>query len=301
MMNPDGQTIGIMTVNGFDFHPNGRFRQEAEKKGHRVMLMDPYGVGCVIDGSSPRAFFADDGGMPDLVMPRQGSPMGEYGFVLLRQFEAMGLPIINGIDGVTIARNQYMTLQHLSCAGLPVPASYFVTREDVFFEAVRQLGGYPVVVKQVDGMGGDGVAVVGNADDANSFLGTRFVPRKGVVVQSFLDPLDRKDLRILVIGGRVAGTMALTPAPGQFRSNIHQQGRPAAFDLPAGLAELATRAARACRLEIAGVDMLVSAGNTARIIEVNYSPGFRGLEQATGLNIAGMILDHVLGLGTEKD
>ncbi len=142
-MNSSGLSIGIMTVNGFDFHPNARFRQEAEKRGHRILLIDPYGMGCGIEDNKHRIFMADhpdppdlimsDLVMPDLVMPRQGSPMGEYGFVLLRQFDALGIPLVNSVDGVTIARNQFITLQGLGRAGIPVPDTCFVTREDTFF------------------------------------------------------------------------------------------------------------------------------------------------------------------------
>jgi len=288
--------IGIMTVNGFEFHPNARFREEAARSGHQIMLIDPYGMGCTFDPKGPGVFMDTDTGIPDLVMPRQGSPMGEYGFVLLRQFAALGLPLVNSIEGVTIARNQFISLQQLSLAGLPVPDSAFVTREDLFFAAVQRLGGFPVVAKQVDGMGGDGVVMLNTREEADIFLGTCLIPQKGLVVQAFLDPRDRTDLRVLVIAGKVAGAMALTPVPGQFKANIHQQAKARPFDLPESLKGMAVSAARACRLDIAGVDMMVRPGHGAVISEVNYSPGFRGLEQATGLNIAGMILDHVVHL-----
>ena len=291
--------IGIMTVNGFDFHPNARFREEARRRGHKVILIDPYGVGCRLDASGAGMVRAGageppDATVPDLVMPRQGSPMGEYGFVLLRQFQRMGIPVINSLEGVTIARNQFISLQQLNNAGLPVPPSFFVTREDMFFEAVSRLGGYPVVAKQVSGMGGDGVAKLTGRGAAESFLSRELVPEKGLVVEPYLDR--RHDLRLMVVGDRVAGAMALTPAPGQFRANVHQQAKAEALDPPDEVCRTAVAAARACRLDIAGVDMMVTRDRGTLVLEVNYSPGFRGIEQATGMNMAGMILDHVLAL-----
>ncbi len=286
--------IGIMTINGFEYHPNARFREEAVKSGHRIMLIDPYNMGCTLDPKGPGVFMDLDSEIPDLVMPRQGSPMGEYGFVLLRQFIALGIPLVNSIEGVTIARNQFISLQQLSLAGVAVPQSIFVTRENRFFSAVQRLGGFPVVAKQVDGMGGDGVVMLNTRKEAQVFLETGLIPRKGIVVQAFINPRNRTDLRVLIIGGRVAGVMALTPAPGQFKANIHQQAKARPFDLPESLNRMAVAAARACRLDIAGVDMMVCPDHGAVVSEVNYSPGFRGLEQATGMNIAGMILDHVV-------
>ncbi len=295
-MNTPGLNIGIMTVNGFDFHPNFRFRQEAQKRGHRIILVDPYGMGCVIGKNRHQIFMADHPDLPDLVMPRQGSPMGEYGFVLLRQFEALGTPLINSIEGVSIARNQFLSLQRLAGAGISVPDTCFVTRKDTFFTAVEQLGNYPVVVKQVDGMGGAGVTMLNTKDEAEVYLTSCFSSKKGVVVQIFLTPKGRTDVRLLVIGDKVAGAMALTPAPGKFKANIHQQGKARFFAPTKDQEKMAVAAAKACCLEVAGVDMLVTSQNEARVIEVNYSPGFRGLEDAIGLNIAGMILDHVIAI-----
>ena len=293
-MNVAGRSIGIMTVNGFDFHPNARFREEAKQRGHRVMLINPYSLCCSVGRNKGEVSFSDHDTLPDLVMPRQGSPMGEYGFVLLRQFELMGIPLVNGIRGVTIARNQFMSLQQLSGSGVPVPEACFVNRRDTFFEGVIRLGGYPVVVKQVDGMGGDGVEKLDSSSDAEGYLEDHFVPVKGLVLQRYIPPENRQDLRLLVVGDRVAGAMALTPPPGQFKANIHQQGQACAFSPSPELERTAVDAAKACSLDIAGVDIMVSPDAGAQVIEVNYSPGFSGLEKATGKNIAATILEHVL-------
>jgi len=58
--------------------------------------------------------------------------------------------------------------------------------------------------------------------------------------------------------------------------------------------EIALKAADALGLEIAGVDLIVDADGKVRVIELNYSPGFSGLEAATGLDIAGRIIDYVV-------
>lgn len=304
--------IGVMTVNGFDFHPNARLGEEAGKQGHSLYLINPYTMGCYLDGRKAAAFFnpdpnLQDPGLPepdlsdpalpkafDLVMPRQGSPMGDYGFVLLNQFAAMGVPLVNDIEGVTIARNQFLTLQRLAGEGLPVPQSCFAVSRENVIRAVDRIGGYPVVAKQVDGMGGDGVAKLHDRHETEAYLDNRFNPGKGLVVQSYIPTRGRQDLRLLVIGGRVAGAMGLTPPPGGFKSNVHQQGQAQALTPDPELAGMAVKAARACGLEVAGVDMMIDARDRVVISEVNYSPGFRGLEQATGLNIAGDILAHAV-------
>ncbi len=296
--------IGVMTVNGWDFHPNGRLRQEAEALGHQITLINPYGMGCILGDAGAGIYFARDEdpadpkrpkqGLPDLVMPRQGSPMGEYGFVLLNQFAVLNIPLLNGIKGVAIARNQFLTLQALAADGLPVPHTFFAVSRENVIRAVEGLGGYPLVVKQVDGMGGDGVLKLDNPKAAEALLDNQFEPRKGLLVQAYIPRQGRRDIRMLVIGDRVAGAVTLTPRPGEFKSNVHQQGRAKAFTPDEGLSRMAVAAARACDLEIAGVDMMVDAAGRTFINEVNYSPGFAGMEAVTGLNIAGAILSYAL-------
>lgn len=291
--------IGILTIHDKTFHPNARLDQAARAKGHDLVLINPHQTVCSLEkqrlemaGSGLR--HPASGALPDVILPRQGSPMGEYGFVLLRQFKALGIPLVNGLNGVTIARHQYITLQALANAGIPVPDTCFVTRPHTFFDAVARLGGYPVVAKQPCGMGGDGVIKIDTADQARACVETLLDPGKGLVVQQFFSPEGRVDARILVIGGRVAGAMKLMPAGGDFRTNIHQNSRATAFDPPAAWADMAVAAATACCLEIAGIDMVVKNQETPHVLEVNYSPGFRGLEAATGIDVAVKIIDYAV-------
>lgn len=288
------KTIGILTVNDFSFHPNARLRAAARARGHRVRLINPYQTvaGLVRSGPALKSLRFD--GLPDVILPRQGSPMGEYGLVLLRQIIRMGIPLVNGLDGVTIARHQFYTLQTLDAAGIRVPESCFVTTPEGFFRAVSQVGGYPVIAKQPSGMGGDGVELVADEAAAQRYLAEFLEPVKGVVVQRFIPPGGRQDIRILVVGGRTVGVMRLSPPAGDFRANVHQSGTARAFDPPGDWKTLAEQAADACRLEIAGVDLLVEKGGRPLVVEVNYSPGFRGLESATGLDIAGKIVDYAV-------
>ena len=286
--------IGVLTVHGYDFHPNGRLREAALSRGHELRLIHPGHTLCglVPDGFSLR--MDPPGPPPDIVLPRQGSPMGDYGIVVIRHLQNLGIPLLNGLKGVVIARNQFLTLQTLAAQGIPVPDSYFITRPESVFTAVDQLGGYPVVIKPLNGMGGDGVVRIGSVQEARHYLQTALDPMKGLLVQRFLPPESRLDARILVIGQTVAGAVALSPGHGEFRANVHQNGRPRPYSPPRSLAETAVNAARCCGLEVAGIDLILDRDGRPLILEVNYSPGFRGMETATGLDIAGKIIDHAV-------
>ena len=280
--------IGVLTVRDSQFHPNARLMEAARERGHQVCLINPYelipetGIGLKL---APR---------PAVVLPRQGSPMGAYGFVILRALMDLGIPLVNDLNAVAVARHQYRTLQALERVGLPMPRSCFLTRKDGLEAAAKTLGGWPLVMKQPSGMGGDGVVKVENLDQAEAFMDAHPLPKQGMVIQEFLEPEGRMDLRVLVVGGRVAGAMALTPSGGDFRANVHQSGEARALTLKPQWEAMALQATRACGLDIAWVDMMIPQSGPPRVSEVNYSPGFRGLEGATGLDIAGEIVEFAV-------
>jgi ribosomal protein S6--L-glutamate ligase len=95
--------------------------------------------------------------------------------------------------------------------------------------------------------------------------------------------------------------MALSPAPGDFRSNYFLTGRSRAAELSPELQGIALQSAAALGLEIAGVDLIIDAAGAARVIEVNYAPGFRGLEAATGLDVAGAMIDYAAALPKDRE
>lgn len=286
--------IGVLTVNDFSFHPNMRLKQAAKDSGNEIILINPYDILCSLKDSRFEFFIEKTTKRLDVIMPRQGSPMGDYGLVLLRQFMHSGTPLVNSLKGVTIARNQFITLQTLASSGLPVPATLFITKPASFLSAVKQLGGFPVVVKQVDGMGGDGVIKVNSQMEVETFLTQNLLAKKGLVVQQFIEPLERTDIRVLVIGEKIAGAMALVPEGHDFRTNIHQKGHARPFELTESLALIALKAAKACHLQIAGIDLIVEKAGPPLVLEVNYSPGFKGLESSTGKDIAKQMLDYVI-------
>jgi ribosomal protein S6--L-glutamate ligase len=98
-----------------------------------------------------------------------------------------------------------------------------------------------------------------------------------------------------VVGDRVAGAMRREARSGEFRSNLHRGGEGSAVELAPGYAQAAVRAARVLGLDVAGVDLL-EAESGPKVMEVNSSPGFEGLERATGLDIAGAIIEHAAHL-----
>jgi len=98
--------------------------------------------------------------------------------------------------------------------------------------------------------------------------------------------------RAFVVGDRVVAAMRRTARCGEFRANVHRGGRAEAAVLSSELAATAVRAARILGLEIAGVDLL-EAADGPKVIEVNASPGLEGIEEASGVDVASSVVEHL--------
>jgi ribosomal protein S6--L-glutamate ligase len=237
---------------------------------------------------------------PQVVLPRQGAEIGDTCLALIHHFQRMDIPLVNDLTAVTTARNKFLTQQVLTAAGLPCPDTIFVNEAPGFGPSVARLGGYPVVTKPVNARQGEGVRLVSNVNEADRCVLSTLDRQRGVMVQRYIAPDQRRDIRALVIGGEVVGAASLIPRQGEFRANFHLGSDIRAFDLPAELADMAVAASRAVGCDVAGVDMMIDAEDRPLIVEVNYSPGFRGMEAVSGLDIAGRMIRLAVARYQEK-
>lgn len=292
--------IGIMTVRGPDYHPNFRLAQAAADRDATLFRINPYEWTPGIIRQEIVMASGEGLPLPDVVIPRQGAQIGGSSLTVLTHFHEMGVPLINGPDAVRTARNQYLSLQVLSRAGVRVPDTVFVNRPDHLESVTDSLGGFPLVMKPVSGRQGHGVIRADSVEDAVRFLDSAFDEAKGVLIQEYVPPEDRKDIRVLVIGGQAVAAMFLSPLQDDFRANYHLTGSAGTADVTKEIDGMAVAAAEASGLEIAGVDILIPRQGGAMVLEVNYSPGFQGLEKATGLDVAAMIIDYTLFVAEKR-
>ncbi|OQX64292.1 MAG: hypothetical protein B5M55_06355 [Desulfococcus sp. 4484_242] len=283
--------IGILSVRDRSYPPNHRLMEAALQSGHQARLI--HTRDCLSEIQTSRLTVAIAGTkMPDVLLPRIGATINDYALGVVRQFELAGVRVINGAAAIFLARHKFLGLQTLAGAGLPVPDTRLAVNVSGFYHAVEGLGGYPVVAKMPSNRQGSGVVRVDSPVVAQFVMQNLQDNSRGVLVQEYLDPDRRKDVRALVVGREIVGAMELRPLEGDFRSNIHLSGYGKELDLDPHLTDLAVRSAEVLGLEIAGVDIIVYKEGNPKIIEVNYSPGFRGLETATGRDIASRIIGY---------
>lgn len=284
--------IAILTRNK-NLYSMRRLKKEAQSVKIQCDFINPLNCQLVVDGKHSRIIDRSHT-LPhyDAVLPRIGASITEYGLSVVRHFEALGMLTLNHSKSIAESRNKMHSLQALAGAGLLVPATVLTRTTRSLRQAVEAVKGLPVVLKILQGTQGVGVMLVHTPISLGSVLDTLRTLDQDVIIQQFIVEGAGRDYRAFVIGNKVVATMMRTAPQGEFRSNIHRGGEGNVVTLPPAFERAAIRAAKILGLEIAGVDLMES-NQGPMIIEVNSSPGFEGIEQATGINVAAQIMKHV--------
>jgi ribosomal protein S6--L-glutamate ligase len=267
-----------------------RLLEAARARDFRTRVIDVLKCNLVLESGNPRIFHRGKElrGL-SVALPRIGASVTAAGLAVVRQLEAQGVPLLNGSSAIARSRDKLASLQQLAAAGVRIPRTVLARGGGEVKELVAQVGGLPAILKLIQGTQGVGVMIAHSEAEVTSILSTLWDLGQEILLQEFVAESRGADIRALVVGERVVGAMRRFAKTGEFRSNLHRGGAGTALDLPSGYAEAAVQAARVLGLEVAGVDLLESADGP-KVMELNSSPGFEGLEQATGLDIAGAIV-----------
>lgn len=284
--------IAILSRNK-NLHSIRRLLQEAKRVGIECHVLDPLECQLVVDGKQSKILVGPhEAPSYDAVLPRIGASITSYGLAVVKHFEILGTYVVNSAKAIAGSRNKMTALQLLTEAGVKVPASVLSRTPRGLKAAVMAVKGMPVVMKVLEGTQGVGVMIVHTPVSLHSVLDTLRGLGQDVMMQEFLAKGAGRDYRAFVIGNRVIAAMARTAPAGEFRSNLHRGGQGDLVKLPVSYQRAAIAAAHKMGLEIAGVDMMEGPKGPL-ILEVNSSPGFEGIEKATGLNVAAQMIAHI--------
>jgi ribosomal protein S6--L-glutamate ligase len=270
-----------------------RLVEAAETRGHKLQVLNT--LQCTMNSTSKRPSILYNGETLagfDAVIPRIGASITHYGLAVLRQFEMMGVWPLNESVAVGRSRDKLRSMQLFAKHGLGLPVTAFAHDPKKTEEVLRIVGGAPAVIKLLEGTQGIGV-VLGETDkSAKSVIEAFRGLNVNILVQQFIQEAGASDIRILVVGGRVAAAMKRTGAEGDFRSNLHRGGTAKLVKISPEERATAVRAAKIMGLNVCGVDILQSDSGPV-IMEVNSSPGLEGIEKATGKDVAGQIIEYI--------
>jgi len=276
-----------------------RLHEACRRQGHQFRAMDVLQAHLVLRPGSAELWEAGERVLPtdlDAVVPRIGTTVTTQGCAVVNQFEMMGVPVVNTSSAILRARDKLRSLQHLARAGVPIPRTSLVTDPEDLDEAVAEVGGLPCVVKLLQGTQGIGVMLLESREALESVLQAFWSLGHTVLLQEFVAESRGRDVRAFLVGGEVVAAMRRQAHGKEFRSNIHRGGTGMPVELTEAQKEACVAAASAMGLEVAGVDFL-EASDGAKVIEVNASPGFEGLEQATRADVAGAIVRYAAARG----
>lgn len=277
-----------------DLYSTQRLLDEADKAGFTADVVDYRRCSLGI-GTTARVLYQGADLHPHVIIPRIGNRSTRYGAAVVRQLQTMGCATTTQPGAILRARDKFAAVQAMAAAGIPVPATSAARSPSGISEVLELVGGSPVVVKLVEGTHGSGVVLAETRKAAESLLAAFHQLKADLCVQEFIADAGGRDIRAIVVGGRVIAAMERQAEKGEFRANLHQGASATPVELSEDEARIAVAAASCVGLGIAGVDLLRTSRGPL-VLEANVSPGLKGIEQTSGVNVASEIVTYAARL-----
>ena len=270
-----------------------RLVEAAEKRSHEVRVVDALRCYMNITSLKPTIHYRSEvlQGF-DAVIPRIGASVTFYGTAVLRQFEMMNVFPLNESVAITRSRDKLRSAQLLARKGIGMPVTGFAHNPDDIQDLLKEVGGAPLVIKLLEGTQGIGVVLAETQKAAESVVQAFMGLKANIMVQEFINESGGSDIRCFVVGGKVVAAMRRQGPEGEFRSNLHRGGSAKLVRPTPAERATAVRAAKIMGLEVCGVDLLRS-NHGPLVMEVNSSPGLEGIEEASGKDVADIIIQYL--------
>ncbi|HYB29119.1 MAG TPA: RimK family alpha-L-glutamate ligase [Solirubrobacteraceae bacterium] len=272
--------VGVLGASG-SWHSRGLLAALVAR-GHEVMAIPATRLQSEV-GERGRVHVRDPEGTAldalDLLVVR-GLPRGSLEQVIFRM-DVLHVLADHGVRCVNCPRAVERTVDKswasalLARAGVPTPPTIVCERYDGAMAAFERLGG-DVVVKPLFGAMGNGIVRVEDRDVAHRVFRALELERAVYYVQRTVASARRRNLRVLVVAGEVAG--AMERVSDSWRANVARGARPRAVTLGEDERGVALAAAAALEVDVAGVDMLVAPDGGPVVLEVNGIPGWQALQ-----------------------
>ena len=269
-----------------------QLEQAAAARGHYAVVLPYEGLVAAIGSVSGLRSNGTDLDSMDLVLARI-IPSGSLEQIVFRvdalhRLEDRGVKVINSPRTIERTVDKFWTSALLEQCGIATPETVVCERPEEAIETFRRL--QDVIVKPLFGSMGLGMVRVQDEEMAFRVFRTLEQIRAVYYLQRTVDH-DGVDVRAFVIGGKLVA--AIERRASGWRTNLARGAAAQAVKLPEDARILALRAAAAVGADYAGVDLIKDRDGRTHVLEVNGIPGWKGLQQATGLDVAGALLDHL--------
>lgn len=295
---------GVLITNGFFWSTKfdelaDMLVRSANERGVDLQKME--NTGCLVD--TGLTIFPGFRGRPDFVI------LWDKDIMLAKFLEYQGIPVFNSSHAIATCDDKRKTHLALLANGIATPRTIFAPMtydnigftDHVFLNRVADRLGYPLVVKEAFGSFGQQVHLAKNKDQLYELFG---LDTKGlktcesklhsnqILFQEFIKTSKGCDVRLQVVGSDVIAAMYRS-SEKDFRSNASIGGDFRAYEPDDDEVWLAKQAANAVGADFAGVDLLFGEEGML-VCEVNSNAHFKNLLQATGINTADEIINHII-------
>jgi ribosomal protein S6--L-glutamate ligase len=283
--------LGILSQD-ISLYSTSRLYESAKNRGHETEVVSYLRCYMNIAKANPRVFFKGREINYDVVIPRIAATWTFYGASVVRQFELMGALSANSSASISRSRDKLRALQLIGNSGVEMPVTGYVHLSRDIESVLLTVGKPPYVIKLLEGTQGRGVVLTETMEAAVSAIETMKKIDANILIQEFISEANGEDIRAIVVGDKVVASMKRKAKPGEFRSNVHLGGSVEGYKLTEDEEKSAIKAAKVLGLSVAGVDLIQSQRGPL-ILEVNSSPGLEGIERASGIDVAGKIIDYL--------
>jgi [lysine-biosynthesis-protein LysW]--L-2-aminoadipate ligase len=210
----------------------------------------------------------------------------------LRFLDLMGIPTVNSYSATITCDNKFLTSVRLREAGVPSLRTMVAYTPQSALEAIERIG-YPAVLKPPVGSWGRLLAKINDRDAAEAILEHKEIlgsyHHSIFYIQEYV-PKRGGDIRAFVVGDRIIG--ASYRSSPHWITNVARGATTSPAEVTSEMEDIALRAAQAVGGELLGVD-LVETGDGLKVIEINTGAEFKGLVEATGVDVPAAIISYL--------
>lgn len=285
--------IGILTRLP-NYYTERRLQEEAEKRGHEVIMLRSSACHIEIDSGSPKVIYKGEVlEHLDAIIPRIALSNVSYSSAILRQFETMG--VYTPATSLAIGRSHDIlrTLQLLSKGGIGVPKT-IVTHEPDQLDNLLERVGLPAVIKTASASRNSGAVLVESPKAANSVLKAFYMSDADLLLQEYVgkNGEELQDVRVIVVGSMVVASVKRNGSAQKFFAKPGKDEYELAAKLSEEESRVAVRAAKAMGLNVCAVDMIITP-HQQFVLRLDASPGLENIETATKRNVASHIMEYI--------
>jgi len=286
-----------------------RIKEESDKLGLANYVISLDGANLSYDKTYKIHEAGDEKGFDispsDTVVFVRGTPTRDSSLDLISELEKIGICCVNPRLTINMAADKFRTYIKLKDYGLTQPKTVLIPNQDELENAVKKLDTkFPIIMKTLRGAKGVGVLFIESERALTSIVQLMYKTDSSadLLIQEYIK--SKFDVRVVVLGGKIIGTMQRDVVEGDFRSNYSQGAKVKSYKLSQLETEQCLLASKAIDGILTAVDFIPSASpKTAPpfILEANSSPGSEGVEEAnSGLNVAKIILEHFKDVASRR-